>query len=232
VPPHGGCLPPRRYHEPLPEPSPPLLAFTRYSFTLNLLCTSQSFVYPPLFCPHCCKTIARPLSNARPPPTPLLYALHHTLLVMTISYKGQLLCASSQALRRAPSVPPHGGCLSPRRYHEPLPVLSPPLLTFTRYSFTFNILCTSQSFVYPPPVLPTLLQDHCTAINARPPPTPLLYAIHHTLLVMTISCKGQVPPPCTEPLPARAPSVTLTLALTRYCHHQYRMIHGIQKGGR
>jgi len=34
-----------------------------------------------------------------------------------------------------------------------------------------------------------LLHDYCVIYD--PPPTPLLYAIHHTILVMTISCKGQ-----------------------------------------
>ena len=43
-------------------PIPHRWAFTRYSFTLKRLCTSQSFVYsPPLYCPHDCNTIARPL---------------------------------------------------------------------------------------------------------------------------------------------------------------------------
>jgi len=34
-----------------------------------------------------------------------------------------------------------------------------------------------------------LLHDYCAIYD--PSPTPLLYAIHHTILVMTISCKGQ-----------------------------------------
>ena len=36
-----------------------------------------------------------------------------------------------------------------------------------------------------------LLHDHC-AIEAPPPTPPSLYAIHHTILVMAISWKGQV----------------------------------------
>jgi len=37
-----------------------------------------------------CNTIARPLRNIRPTPaTLLLYAIHHTLLVMAISCEGQ-----------------------------------------------------------------------------------------------------------------------------------------------
>ena len=44
--------------------------------------------------------------------------------------------------------------------------------------------------------------DHC-AIYALPP-TPLFYAIHYTILVMAISCKGQpisylCPHPCSSP---------------------------------
>jgi len=45
----------------------------------------------------------------------------------------------------------------------------------------------------PPPAKPTLLQYYCTTIEqyTRPPPTPPFYAIHHTILVMALSCKGQ-----------------------------------------
>jgi len=34
-----------------------------------------------------------------------------------------------------------------------------------------------------------LLHDYCAIYDT--PPTPLVYAIHHTILVMAISCKGQ-----------------------------------------
>ena len=34
--------------------------------------------------------------------------------------------------------------------------------------------------------------DYCAISNT--PPDPPLYAIHHTILIMTISCKGQTPP--------------------------------------
>ena len=65
---------------------------------------------------------------------------------------------------------------------------------FTRYSYTSRLLCTNQSsFYWPlPPALPALLQHHCTSIKryTTPPRTPLLYAIHHTKLVIAISCKG------------------------------------------
>ena len=44
-----------------------------------------------------------------------------------------------------------------------------------------------------PPAKPTPLQYYCAtdAQHTTPPPTPLVYAIHHTILVITISCKGQ-----------------------------------------
>jgi len=46
----------------------------------------------------------------------------------------------------------------------------------------------------PPPAKPTRLQYYCTAIAQYTPPhrPPPLYAIHHTILVMAISCKGQI----------------------------------------
>ena len=68
-------------------------------------------------------------------------------------------------------------------------------LAFTRYSFTSRLLCTNQaSFHSPrPPALPTLLQYYCTILGqyTTPLPTSRLYAIHHTIFVITISCKGQ-----------------------------------------
>jgi len=70
------------------------------------------------------------------------------------------------------------------------------MLTFTRYRFTLRLLCGSQSFLYRPlpRALPALLQYYCTSIaqDTTPPPTLSLYAIHYTILVMAISCKGQV----------------------------------------
>jgi len=60
----------------------------------------------------------------------------------------------------------------------------------------FRLLCTNQpTFHSPrPPTLPTMVQYYCTTIGqyTSPLPTSRLYAIHHTLLVITISCKGQV----------------------------------------
>jgi len=45
-----------------------------------------------------------------------------------------------------------------------------------------------------PPALPTLVQHYCTMIGQYTTPLPIfrLYVIHHTILVRTISCKGQV----------------------------------------
>jgi len=64
------------------------LAFTRYSFTSRLLCTNQSsFHCPPpnMHCPYYCNTSVRLSRNIRPTRTFLLYAIHHTILVMAIS---------------------------------------------------------------------------------------------------------------------------------------------------
>jgi len=78
-----------------------------------------------------------------------------------------------------------------RRAHSFHP---PPSSAFTRYCFTPKLYCGSLSSFYCPPPLakPTLLQYHCTTIAqyTRPSPTPLLYATHHTISVMAISCKG------------------------------------------
>ena len=67
-------------------------------------------------------------------------------------------------------------------------------LVFTRYWFTSICVCTNQSSVLSsgPPALPTLLQYYCTSIGqyTTPHPNPLVYAIHHTILAMAISCKG------------------------------------------
>jgi len=69
------------------------------------------------------------------------------------------------------------------------------VLVFTKYSFSWRLLCTNQPPFYSPrpPALPTLVQYHCTAVGeyTTPPPNSRVYAIHHTRLVITISCKGQ-----------------------------------------
>jgi len=39
------------------------------------------------------------------------------------------------------------------------------------------------------PTIATRVHDYCAIYDALP--TPLLYAIHHTILVIAISCKGQ-----------------------------------------
>jgi len=46
----------------------------------------------------------------------------------------------------------------------------------------------------PPPALRTLLHYYRTSIAqyTTSPPTPLLYVIHHTIVLTAISCKGQL----------------------------------------
>jgi len=98
--------------------------------------------------------IAQYMVSARPP----CFAIQHTILVYTISCKGQ---------------------------------------AFTRYSVTSSYLCTNQSSFHSsgPSALPTLLQYDCTTTRqyTTPPLTSCWYAIHHTVLVITISCTGQLP---------------------------------------
>jgi len=55
-------------------------------------------------------------------------------------------------------------------------------------------LCTNQFLLLPPTIciartIAIRLHDYCAIYYA--PPTPLLYAIHHTILVKARSCKGQ-----------------------------------------
>jgi len=68
-------------------------------------------------------------------------------------------------------------------------------LAFTRYYFTSRLLWTIQpSFHSPrPPALATLVEYYRTTIGqyTTPPPPSRVYAIHHTIFVTTISCKGQ-----------------------------------------
>jgi len=78
----------------------------------------------------------------------------------------------------------------------PLPLVTTYALAFTKYCFTSKLFCGSHWSLYPSPT-PTckaypvaiLLHGHC-AIYA-PPLTLLLYGIHHTVLVMAISCGGK-----------------------------------------
>ena len=68
------------------------LAFTRYSFAYKLLCTNQpSYHFPrppalPTLVQYYCTTIGQ---YTTPLPTCRLYTIHHTRLVITISYEGQ-----------------------------------------------------------------------------------------------------------------------------------------------
>jgi len=86
------------------------------------------------------------------------------------------------------------------------------------------IMRVNHPFIAPPPAckvdpIAILLRGHCAIYTL--PPTPLLYAKHHTMLVMAISCKGQIP---VEPCRAQA-----NLASARYCHYYYCMVYGIKK---
>ena len=64
--------------------------------SLRGLCAriNHLFIAPArLHCPHACNTCALILRNLRPPPpTPLLTAIHHTILQIAVSCKGQGVC--------------------------------------------------------------------------------------------------------------------------------------------
>ena len=67
------------------------------------------------------------------------------------------------------------------------------------------LLGDSIVFLPPPPHLRSLPYCNTTARplrNIYPPPTPPLYAVNPTILVMAISCKGQVEGAWDEPLTA------------------------------
>ena len=57
----------------------------------------------------------------------------------------------------------------------------------------FNAVVNEPSILYPPTcnahTVAIVVQDYCA--RYAPPPTLILYAIHHTILVMAILCKGQ-----------------------------------------
>ena len=124
----------------------------------------------------------------------------HTILLMAISGKGQVL----SPLRRATH---HVPCTRKR----------------TRLSL-YKILCRSKALLressillFPPPLVnPTLLKYYCTTITQYTPsyrPPPPLYVIYHTMLVMAISCKDQALSPlrcATHHLPCKR---------TRLAHH-------------
>jgi len=80
------------------------------------------------------------------------------------------------------------------------------VLAFTRDSFASRLLCTNQPSVKSPcpPTLPTLVQYSGTIIEQyeTPLPTSHLYAIHHTIWVITISCKGQAGWECSSQHPS------------------------------
>jgi len=95
----------------------------------------------------------------------------------------------------------------------------PPALTsievWPLQGIVLRLLCTKQSslFVLPPPTciahtIAILLHVYCAIYDA--PPAPLVYATHHTILVIAISCKGQVTTPTVRIVEA-VPAASTTL---------------------
>jgi len=82
-------------------------------------------------------------------------------------------------------------------------MITPQLDLYKIFVHSKAFLHKSTILVLPrPPALPTRLQYDCKTFpqQTTPLPTLLLYAIHHTILVITILCKGQspTPPPYTS----------------------------------
>ena len=80
-----------------------LHAYIQTAFSSRLSCTNQSSLpVPPPTCIAHTITIAIPLHDSRaihdPPPTPLLYAVHHTILVMTILFDLYKIFVHSEAV--------------------------------------------------------------------------------------------------------------------------------------
>jgi len=121
-----------------------------------------------------------------PPPNSRLYAIHHTILVITISCKGQTGMVYPQ--RGAASV---GG----RRRSVRPPPSARRRLPDTRYAFTSRLLCTNQPSFYCPSRLHrphgcnTIAIHYCAIVD--PLPSPRFHAVHHTIVFIARSCKGQ-----------------------------------------
>jgi len=92
-------------------------------------------------------------------------------------------------LRMNTRVNPHS--LRARPYTVPQPI------SLYKIFVTSRLLCTNQPSFRSrrPPALLTLVQYYCTILGQYTTsiPTSRLYAKHHTVLVITISCKGQKP---------------------------------------
>jgi len=90
-----------------------------------------------------------------------------------------------------------------RRRYSGYTAISVPAVTHTAFRLGlhkifvhFNAIVNEPHHCTAPPTckahtVAIVLHDYC-AMNA-PPPTLLLYGIHHTILVMAILCKGQIP---------------------------------------
>jgi len=74
---------------------------------------------------------------------------------------------------------------------------APPISLYEIWFHFKALLWESIILLLPPPTCNAYsiaIRVHNVCAIYDPPPTPLVYAIHDTILVMTISCKGQAPP--------------------------------------
>jgi len=109
-----------------------------------------------------------------PPPTSLVYAIHPTRFVITISCKGQVRARLHPTRLTTPPTPAfvlQAGTLEPASWSPRTPSLQLRSLAFTRYYFAAKLYCGSPSFLYSPSPLakPTLLLYYCTTIGHYTP---------------------------------------------------------------
>ena len=105
-----------------------------------------------------------------PPPTPLVYAIHHKILVIAISCKGQgaMHCKTTSLVTCWPIQDIRSLVFVCARINHPF--INSAHSRYPHYCITIARLLRH---IHPPSTLP-------------------LYATHHRILVMTISCKGLV----------------------------------------
>jgi len=137
-----------------------------------------------LHCPPWCNTIARLLASIRPPPTYRAYALHHTILVITISCKGQ--GGRHLSVGRVDA----GGARE-RSLTTLILLLGVGLYKIFVCLFgdcaLVNTILGIQHLLYCTPPLSFEINIAQYMNSPRPP----CFPIQHTILVMAILCKGQ-----------------------------------------
>jgi len=167
-----------------------------------------------LHCPHYCNSIARLLRNIRRPPDSPFVAIHHIILVMAISCKGQLAACIP--------CPP----VAFRRLRRTRARAVPPSL-FVVFVLVVSLCetCFSLSPVH------TLSCGRLWSCSCR-----VFVGVTHILFtplhIFPPSRVSSVEAHTSASRSALFGRLWCCLAFTRYCHYQYCMVYGIRKGGR